>query len=239
MNVRFRLGIAGVTLLVVAVLVDFSKTADAHGICRRPLFSGGLLFRSRCQPMVVQPCESSSIPVAPAKEEPLPTVSKDLQTNVKNIANLLKRGKAEEARKLARAAAPYVEEVADLMHLYRPRKKGGLGWGPVVQTNPTDGIEARLKIFAKAIPAAAAKQPTNNEMAGYWIAAMAEITLAKAPNFSRQKLPKKGWIDNAEGLRAAALDLAKASAVNNEVGMRTAAGRIDKACNTCHATFKD
>src|ERR1022692_2963945 len=89
----------------------------------------------------------------PSKAE----VGKDLPTTVKGIAVEIKKGNDAGAKKMATAAAKGIDEISDLMHMYRPTDKGGLG------------IEAMLK---KATP-------KNAEEAANLTLAMAELTLAK------------------------------------------------------------
>jgi hypothetical protein len=236
MAIKYSIGVA---LMALAAFLAFAdESAQGHG----GLLGG--LFRRRCAPMIVEPCvplPSVPIPsvVEPAKK-PLPAVSKDLPTNVKNIAALLKEGNAEDARKLAKLTVPTIADIVDLEGLYRPRNKGGLGWGAKAQANPaTDGLEKGVRNFAKNVTAKDVKQTDNNVEAAYWIAAMAELTLAKTPqaDLAKAKL-RRAWAESAESLRAASLDLAKESGGNNAVEMKKAAARIDAACISCHVHFK-
>jgi len=237
MSMKLRTGIAGITLVVIVGLIEISSPSIAQATWLR---GGGLFFfRNRCQPAPI--CVPEEPKKEVAKELPLPAVAKELQVNVHNIANLLKAGRPADARKLASMAAPKIEEVADLMHMHRARNKGGMGWGQVPGKNPAvDSIEKGLMIFAKAALAKDMTTANNNETAAYWIAAMAELTLAKAPkkDFGARK-PRQAWIVDAEDLRSASLDLAKAAAQNDANAIRKSASKINSACINCHSKFKE
>jgi hypothetical protein len=193
--------------------------------------------------------ESLSAPVRapreapPVMETPLPAVSQDMKINVKNIAALLKAGNSAGATKLAQATVKAgirdIDDIADLMHLYKPRNKGGIGWGPKPQPNPAaDGLERGVLNFAKQIAPNDLRETARNEEAAYSIAAMAELTAAAAPAFNGKPNIAKDWVAKAERVRGAAFDLAKASAAANANGMRNAAANTIEACVSCHAKYK-
>ncbi len=61
-----------------------------------------------------------------------------LEKSLRDIAAEFKKGRDDNANKLAVAAAKNIEEISDLMELFRPVNKGGLGIG------------TKLKALAKA-----------------------------------------------------------------------------------------
>ena len=170
---------------------------------------------------------------------PPPPVDKDLKINVKNTADLLKKRNQVAAKSLAASSIVGLEEFYDLALMYRPRNKGGMGWGSIPQPNPAqDGLERRLIIFARGVPQNALGDPANEESA-LWIAAIAEMTIAMAPKKDAGKKTRKLWISQAEELRESAYDLRKASAANNAAQMKQAAIRITNTCTACHIVFRD
>ena len=166
---------------------------------------------------------------------------KEHQEIVKKIADEVKKGNAAGAKKIAEAGAKKFDEVADLMHLYRPRNKGGMGWGSTAGANPaTDGLEKKIQEFAKAVPANVAAQVANNVEAANWMAALADLTLAKAPTKDAAGgKTKKAWIGWSEDIKVATNDFAKAAAKKDGAAMQKAASRINTLCVNCHSKFKE
>jgi hypothetical protein len=141
----------------------------------------------------------------------------DLAQTVKKIAVAINKGDNDGAKKLAAATAKnakLIDEISDLMHMYRPKDKGGLG------------IEKALKNPA----------PTDAQELGNLVNAMAELTLAKGWPMDEGKKTKKAWNDFAAELRAAGQQLAKA---NDAKGVTAAATKITNVCNRCHSLFKE
>ncbi len=166
---------------------------------------------------------------------------KDPTAAVKKIADAIKAGKAADAKKIAEASAKHIEEVSDLMHLYRPRNKGGLGWGGKAGANPaTDGLEKKIQEFAKAVPANVAGQTEANLEAAHWLAALSELTLAKTPakDASGGKT-KKAWIGFTEDMREGITAFTKAAEKKDGTAMAKAASKINSACVNCHSKFKE
>lgn len=141
----------------------------------------------------------------------------ELPATVKKIAAAYKKGDADAAKKLAAATAKNVkliEEIPDLMHMYRPLDKGGLG------------IEKALKKL----------EVKDAAEIGFYVVAMAELTVAKGWPKDQGKRTKKAWNEISEEMRAAAQDLAKAK---NEKAVAATARKVENACNRCHMIFKD
>jgi hypothetical protein len=141
-----------------------------------------------------------------------------LEKIVKDIADDIKAGNMEAARKKAIAAARNIEEPNGLMELF---KKKGLGVGP------------KLEGLAKVPNAKTASEISH------LAAAMAELTRAKVPTKDGPGVKtKKAWIAEADNLQKASLDLAKAAAKNDAKGMKAAAEKANTACINCHSKFK-
>ncbi len=143
-------------------------------------------------------------------------VQLDLQKEVAAIANLIKKGNSAGAKNQAAATAKKIDDLADLMELFRP-KVGPFPAG-----------------FPKNIPVNAA------EDVGYKVAAMAELSHAKAPitKDGAAGKTKKAWADYSKAMQDAGLEIAKAGAKNDKKGVAAANTKLENTCNACHATFK-
>ena len=163
---------------------------------------------------------------------------KDLKATVMKIADAIKKGDDAGAKKMAKDAAKGIEDISDLMHLFRPRNKGGLGVGSkTFGTNPAkDGIEVMLRDFARDVPAGAAKQADALEETGYWIAAMGEITAAKGWAKDTGKKTKKNWTNWSDEMRALGVEFAKAK---GGAQIKGAATKVNNNCIACHGVFKE
>lgn len=167
---------------------------------------------------------------------------KEVDVAVKEIADELKKGDKAKAKKLADQAAKNLDEISDMMHLFRPRNKGGLGVGPMQLANPAkDGIEVMIRDLARDVPGGIAKQAAALEAMGYYIAAMGELANAavvKAPTGGGKKT-KKAWTEMSEDMRVLGLAFAKASAAKGAQEIKTAASKVNANCNKCHSIFKE
>ena len=140
---------------------------------------------------------------------------KDIEKSVKAVADLFKNGKTEDAKKLAAKTAKGIEDLPDLMDMFKPTAKGGLN------------IENDLKKpdLKKAV------------QLGNVTASMGEIILGKAPTKDGPKgKTKKAWQESAEQMREAGLEIAKAK---DAKALKTAAAKAEAACTNCHIKFKN
>src|SRR5262245_23251755 len=141
---------------------------------------------------------------------------KDLNSVVVKIADAIKKGDNDAAKKMAAAAVEdkkLVEQINDIMHMFKPRNKGGMGVGLKPLMNPAkDGIEVALRDLGRDVPAGVAKQAEALETTGYWIAAIAELSIAKGWEKDSGKKTKKRWTEGTEDMRKLGIDFAKAAA---------------------------
>jgi hypothetical protein len=169
---------------------------------------------------------------------------KDLKAVVQKIADAIKKDDKEAAKKLAAAAVKdkaLVGPINDIMRLFKPRNKGGLGVGAKPLANPAkDGIEVVLRELRKEVTAASLKQADALETTGYWIAALAELSLAKgwAENVTATRTPK-AWAEHSEEMRSLGVAFAKAAASKKALDIKGAADKLNMNCNRCHSTFKN
>src|SRR4051812_11716744 len=91
----------------------------------------------------------------------------DIKDTVKKIAEAIKKGDHDGAKKIAATSAKKIDEIHDVMHLFKPRNKKGLGVGEKAGANPAkDGIEVALRDLARDVPAGVAKQADALETTG-------------------------------------------------------------------------
>jgi hypothetical protein len=155
---------------------------------------------------------------------------------------LIKKGDDAAAKKMAAALAKGIgeDELGDLMHMFKPRIKGGLGVGEVKGPNPAkDGIEVMIRDYARDVPGNVGKQAANLETTGYWIAALAQVTHAKAPKRDIGKKTIKAWNEYSSDMHKAGIAFAKAAAGKGAQEIKTAASKVYSSCNNCHSVFKD
>jgi hypothetical protein len=166
---------------------------------------------------------------------------KDLGAAVKKVADAIKSGDKDGAAKLAKDTAKGIEDIGDLMHLFKPRTKGGLGVGSkkVVTNDAKDGIEAMIRDFARGDGIAGAGKISGSlEETGYWIAAMAEISAAKGWDKDQGKKTKKNWTMWMADMKEAGIEFSKVSAAKGNT-LKAVATKVNNACNNCHSVFKD
>ncbi len=166
---------------------------------------------------------------------------KDLKSAVAKVAEAIKKGDNDGAAKLAKDTAKGIEDIGDLMHLFKPRTKQGLGVGSkkVVSNDAKDGIEAMIRDFARGDGIAGAGKISDSlQETGYWIAAMAEISMAKGWDKDQGKKTKKNWNMWMTEMKDAGVEFAKVSAAKGNT-LKAVATKVNNACNNCHSVFKD
>lgn len=166
---------------------------------------------------------------------------KPVDAAVKEIAAELKKGNKDKAKQLAEAAAKNIEDIPEMMHLFKPRNKEGLGVGSTPLANPAkDGIEVMIRDLARDVPGGIAKLAPALEEMGYHIAAMGELSSAAAGKVQfTNKKTKKAWTDMSEEMRKLGGDFAKAAAGKGGQEIKIAAAKVNANCNKCHSIFKD
>jgi hypothetical protein len=150
----------------------------------------------------------------------------------KKIVVLVKKGDMAGAKK---AAATYAEklETDEVMHLFKPAKKQGLGVAGV-----NEGIEQMLIKLGREAPADMAKMADAYTEMGYNIVALGVITETKAPATNVGNQTKKAWLEATSGLVEAGKKLAEAAAKKNAADVKTYAAKVNTNCNNCHTLFR-
>jgi hypothetical protein len=157
--------------------------------------------------------------------------------NVLKIAEAVKKGNASDADKQAAAFSKKVEDLADVMDLFKKRDKGGIGVGAKAGVAVPDGVEAKIQNLSKEAPSATTlkKESEALEDMGYVIAAVGMVTKGKPPAKTKGK-DWSGWCDEIiEGGKK----LSAAAKGSNAADLKTIAGKINNACNACHSAYRN
>ncbi len=167
----------------------------------------------------------------------------DLQGAVMKLAGSLEK-KDADAKKQAADIAKNLEGIEELMHLMslrRPNGKGGVGVGPKPGAISPDGIEAKIMALAKKplSKTQLEKEADGLERMAYTAAAIGQVANYKPPDKDDGKKKKKDWLAWSQEMSETALELAEAAKKKDAAGIKTAAGKLDNKCNTCHEVFKD
>ncbi len=160
---------------------------------------------------------------------------------VLDIAAKMKTDKAE-GMKMAAAFAKKLDSLENVMHGFKPRKKGGIGVGPTAGEITPDGIELYINQTQRdGITATAlAKQAKAVEDMAYQTAAIAEIARNfESKDLFKGKKTKKDWQDFAERTREGSLKLAAAAQAKGAAEIKTASKAVNDACNACHSLFRE
>jgi hypothetical protein len=152
----------------------------------------------------------------------------------KNIAELIKKGDVAGAKKAAAAYAAKIE-IEEVMDLFKPAKKKGIG-----VTGTDQGIEQVLNKIGRDAPTAATmtKMADSYTEMGYNIAAMALITETKIPAKDVGKMTKKAWLDATKGMFDDGIKLAEAAKSKSAADVKTQASKVNNNCNNCHTIFR-
>ena len=165
---------------------------------------------------------------------------KDLAGSIKQIAALIEKGDAAAAAQQAKALAKDTD-LEDVMFLFRPRKKKGIGVGKTANAIQPDGIEMQyIKLGKDELSQSQLNtEATALEHMGYNTAAVAEFAIAKPPEKSEGKKTPQAWAGYAKEMRDAALAFADAAKSKSPTSVHKAADKVNNACNSCHSVFRD
>ena len=162
---------------------------------------------------------------------------KAAQKDILDLTSTIEAGKGAKAIDAKVAAIKKKnEELGTLMHIYKPRNKGGLGFGPV----GTSGLESKIRELSKRKLAAGALEKQTKELIrmSYVNIAMADVTkhyFAKPKNGKG----KKEWDEYLTAQKKAAQDLIAAVKAKDTTKIKEVANNLDSACNNCHSDFRD
>jgi cytochrome c556 len=167
-------------------------------------------------------------------DEEVKAAQKDVLALAKDVA----AGKATDrdiAKKAGRIARKY-EELHTVMHVYKPKAKGGIGYGK-------DGAGIELKIIGlgkrRLTAAALAKEKDELVKMADINIAVAEIAMPYAPSKPKGGRGAKDWRAHVADMRKAAQALKKGVREGKSDAVKAAANSLNNACNNCHTDFRD
>ena len=127
------------------------------------------------------------------------------------------------------------------VHLFRPRKKKGVGVGEKAGALVPDGIEQMLIKLGRDEPSGAllSKDGQAFERMGYFIAAVADFSVAKAP--TKDQGPKKAsdWVKWSKEMHEEGVAFAQAAKTKSPAAVTKAAAKVNTTCNNCHSVFRE
>jgi soluble cytochrome b562 len=164
----------------------------------------------------------------------------DVKGDIIKIAKALEKNDKGIAKKNVEALAKGIDDVYDMMWLFKPRAKKGLGVGPKPGAVTPDGIELKLISLGRDSLGAATlnKEARAIEEMAYVAAAIAQVTIAKVPPKDEGKKKRKDWIEWSTDMHDTALKLAQAAKMKAAGDVKTLASKLNNACNSCHSVFR-
>jgi soluble cytochrome b562 len=165
---------------------------------------------------------------------------KEIKAAQKDVLDLTKDvtgGKADKdiAEKAGKIKKKY-EELNTVMHIFKPKAKGGIGLG-----KNGEGIELKIISLGKrklAGPALTKEKDELIKMADINVA-MAAVAKHYAPSKPKGGKGKKDWDGHADDMKKAAEELRKAAKAGNADDVKKAANNLNNSCNNCHTDFRD
>lgn len=166
--------------------------------------------------------------------------NKELQGSIDKVAAALQKGDKDGAKKQAEAVSKKIEELYEAMDLFKPRKKGGFGVGDKPGAINPDGIEQMLIKIGRDAPAKGTlnKDAAAYEQLGYRTAALGLIAHARTPAKDMGKKTRKDWMAWSDEMVDAGLMLAAAAKAKGPAEVKSAAAKLNNACNSCHTVFR-
>ncbi|MCI0684408.1 MAG: hypothetical protein L0Y71_20040 [Gemmataceae bacterium] len=166
--------------------------------------------------------------------------NKELQDTIDKVAAALQKGDMAGAKKQAEAVSKKIEELYEAMDLFKPRKKGGYGVGDKPGAINPDGIEQMLIKIGRDAPAKGTlnKDSAAYEKLGYRTAALGLIALARTPPTDMGKKTRKDWMAWSDDMVKIGLQFAAAAKAKGPADVKTAAAKLNNACNSCHTVFR-
>lgn len=179
-------------------------------------------------------------------------VPKELRDGIYKIADLLEKGKTDEAKKESAALTKKSGcdggkpgSCTDLMHGLAVRAKKGFGVGTKPGAIKPDGIEAKIQILGddkkKLTPKLLENEAADIQRMAYISAAIGMITLDATPKKDDGKKKASDWKKWATEMVEFGVKLGDAAgkgkaAVPKDV--QIAARNLDGSCTSCHEVYR-
>jgi cytochrome c556 len=193
-------------------------------------YAGGLLFSLA---VVLTMVLGTAVTAADKEDD---KEIKEAQKDILDLAKIAENGKGKAIEAKVTAIKKKYEDLGTLMHIYKPKNKGGLGFGAL----PTSGLETKIRDLSKRklAPLTLAKETDELIRMAHVNIALGDITKLY---FSKDKngKTKKDWDKHLEDQKKAAKELIDAVKAKNAVKLKAAAENLDNACNNCHSDFRD
>jgi cytochrome c556 len=161
---------------------------------------------------------------------------KEAQKDVVELAKEVEGGKTDEAK--AKAIRKKYDELDHLMYIFKPRDKGGLGFGP---KGKGDGIELKIISLGKRALSDEDLKAQRAELIkmAYVTTAMSEVVQQYAPAKPKGGKGAKEWKAHAAGMKKASQELIAAVKKGSPDAVKAAAGNLNGSCTSCHTDFRD
>jgi hypothetical protein len=167
-------------------------------------------------------------------------VAADIETLASRIAKPDDAGFKQAAKTIAKK---YKDRRLVMRLLKKPSKQAsGLGTGLDLGAIKPDGIEAKIRSFAKKSPSAMELEQQGNDLIRMcqFTAAVAEVTMHQCEIGKRVgHLDPVDWRRWCEGMQQASLSLADAVRAKDGAKVKAAAARIQSNCTHCHRIFRE
>lgn len=154
----------------------------------------------------------------------------DLKKAMDAIDQLIKSdGKGAEA-------AAKASGIDIMMHLFKPKSKGGIGVGP-----KGDGIEIKIiNLAKKALPAAQlTKEAEDLITMAKQTKAIGDVNAFYGPTMKRAGKDPAEWKKYNEEMKQFSLELIAAVKGGKPDDVKKAANSINSSCVNCHTVFRD
>ncbi|MBY0526341.1 MAG: cytochrome c [Gemmataceae bacterium] len=179
-------------------------------------------------------------------------VPKEIADGIKKIADLLEKGKTDDAKKAAADLAKKAKcdglvqgSCEELMHVFAPRGKKGFGVGDKPGMIKPDGMEQFIQDLGddkKKMPEKTLKaQAAELKKMALITLAVAEVTIAATPAKDAPKKPKADWKKFADEMKDYSTKLADALDKGDKLDVKAvklASKNLDGSCTGCHQVFK-
>jgi hypothetical protein len=157
----------------------------------------------------------------------------DARKEIVDLARDVEGGKDIAAK--AAALPKKYDDLETAMTIYKPRSRGGLGFGP----KASYGLELKIRDLNREALSQATLQKESAELIrmGYINLAMADI-VKHYPVRTKGGKGKKEWEQHLDDQKKAARELIAAVKARDPKALKKAADNLDSACVRCHNDFK-
>lgn len=162
---------------------------------------------------------------------------KEAQEAVKKLVESINNNKADVQAQVAAIRKKY-DMLEPLMWVYKPRNKGGVGWGKdgsgiEQEIGKLGSASSKIKLTPKKLADLKADLIKTGELSR----AVAEIAEAYTDQFAK-KNPAK-WKEYCKDMKKSSDELIAAAKGGDAVKVKKAAGNLNESCTKCHSDFRE